>query len=485
MIMRTSSAESQPSEAINIGLRGAPLCVSEMNLNYELINQCRTPKGGWTKRQLEALRVVDPFVDDICLTTCFSQPKPPTNEQPREWIVKRRSFNSLALGLMSAGSAPAFSQTNDWGASAGYPTGWGSPQRMSWHKHTRVGNYSGGFEAMLPNNKIQAGAESPLIEATRDIRYQWGLSSRGAADYMAGWPVTGLLIARRGKVWFERYGYERGAEMRMNGWSMSKGVTSLLLGIALDQGRVKSLEDRADIYVPSLKGTLHGETTLRNLMNMSSGAAVVHAEGNQTIYPDGLIRKDSSIESTVKLWNARQEPQGARFNYNELCPLTIGMVLRAATGTNLSEFAQEALWKPMGAEGNATWLTDSHKNEFNCVGFAARLRDWARLGQLVVQRGYMNGKQIVSQSWMESYSRWEPNEAQVRPGGMPNNGGGYKAFLWHAKPDGSRLVFSGAEAQQVRVHIPTETVLVQTAVDDAGPWRKELDALFEAAINAS
>jgi len=361
---------------------------------------------------------------------------------------------------------------------------------MSRTKVTRVGNYSGGFESMLPFRTIQCGAESPLRERMRsDIKYLWGLGQSTVDDYLAKWPVTGLLIARRGEVWTEAYRFDRNADMRMSGWSMSKSVTSLLLGIAFDQGHIASLEDRAAKYVPSLAGTLHGETTLRNLMNMSSGAAIVHDVGNQIIYPSALTGGGANIEATVQAWNERGESEGVRFNYNELCPLTIGMVIRASCGKSLSALAEESLWKPMGAEGNATWLTDAERNEFNCIGFAARVRDWARLGQLVAQRGEMSGRQIVSRAWMESYSRWEPNEAQVRYGALPRRQGyllaGYKGFMWHAKADGSQLVFNGAEGQRVFVDLPSQTVLVQTAVEDAGDWQKELYALFLAAVEKS
>lgn len=405
--------------------------------------------------------------------------------------IKRRNFIAGAVAIPTGFAVRgAMADEDVWGASIGYPTGWGTPPGMSRNKVTRVGNYSGGFEAMLPSRTIQCGAESTLrVNQRDDLKYRWGLGQRSADDYLAKWPVTGLLIARRGEVWSEAYRFDRNAEMRMNGWSMSKSVTSLLLGVAVDQGRIASLEDRAAKYVPALTGTLHGETSLRNLMNMSSGAAIVHDVGNRTIYPAGLTGRNASIEATVQAWNERAEPQGARFNYNELCPLTIGMVIRAACGKSLSELAEESLWKPMGAEANATWLTDAQRNEFNCIGFAARVRDWARLGQLVAQRGEMNGKQIVSRAWMESYSRWEPNEAQVRHGAMPGRQGfllaGYKGFMWHAKADGSQLVFNGAEGQRVFIDLPSQTVLVQTAVDDAGDWQKELYALFQAAVDKS
>lgn len=399
--------------------------------------------------------------------------------------LQRRGFVFAAVATPTLLSWPAaFAQQDKWGAAGGYATGWGNPPRLSYYPALRVGNYSGGFEGMLRNHTVQCGAELPLAERMRDdIRYRWGFASRTVDDYLNAWPVTGLLIARRGEVWVEKYRFDRTNQMRMTGWSMSKSVTSLLVGIAVDKGLITSLDHTAAKYAPSLTGTLHGETTLRNLMNMSSGAAVVHDVSNQQIYPKALSDRNSSVEATVRGWNERLEPQGSRFNYNELCPLTVGLVLRAVTGKSLAAFAQEHLWIPLGAEANATWLTDSVGQEFNCIGFAARLRDWARLGQLVAQRGEMNGRQIVSRAWIDSYSRWDAGDAQVRFGAMAGrSGAGYKSLMWHAKEDGSQPYFNGAAGQRVFIDLPTQTVLVQTGVDGTGDWPRELSAMFQAVV---
>ena len=339
---------------------------------------------------------------------------------------------------------------------------------------------------MLPHHIIRAGDRPmPLVVALRDD-IKWGFTSRTPEDYLNSWPVTGLLIARRGEIWHESYRFSRHASMRLTSWSMAKSVTSLLLGICLDRKTIGSLDDTADRYLSELKGTLHGQTTLRNLCNMSSGAEILHDRDNPVIYPSaflGATDAPSSIRRTVAGWNRRREEQGRFFNYNELCPLTVGMVMRQVTGQSLSQFAQEALWRPLGAEADATWTTDSERNEFNCVGFAARLRDWARLGMLVAQRGRANGAQIVSESWIEECTRWTDADRQVRYGAATRGLlGGYKAFIWHARPDGSHVVFNGHHGQRVFVDLPTQTILVQTAVEHEGNWQQDLYALFEAAV---
>lgn len=399
--------------------------------------------------------------------------------------MKRRALLLSAATLPLLG-APAARANDLWGADGGYAGGWGTPPNWAGHKALRVGNYSGGYEKMFPNHAIVApGRASPLATGVRgDISYRWGLFNKTVAEYVQGLPVTGLLIARQGIVLAEHYQFGRQPDMRLTSWSMAKSVTSLLLGICVDRGLVRSLDDTAQTYVEELRGTLHGGITLRNLANMSSGAAVLHDRDNAQIYPKAFLRKNSDLELTVRDWNQSEGPQGARYNYNELCPLTIGMVIRRVTGQTMAAFCQEALWQPMGAEAGATWLTDSLGKEYNCIGFAARLHDWARLGQLVAQNGVMDGRQVVSERWINECASWSDRDTKVRHGNaMP--GMGYKCFFWHPKADGSWMMMNGHHGQRVLVDRKTQTVMVQTAVDSEGPWQREFFALFAAATQLS
>jgi Beta-lactamase len=394
--------------------------------------------------------------------------------------MKRRTLLGAsavaALGLPTARSA----HSDKWGADAGYPTGWSDGFNTG--TTTRVGNYSGGFESMFPYRVMSAPTAMLALQESLvpDFMYRWGFEKKTPAEYMQSWPVTGVLIARKGHILYEHYGLGRTATMRFTSWSMAKSVTALLLGICLDRKLIASYDDPAEKYVSELAGTLHGQTTLRNLSNMSSGAAVDHDRDNPTIYPEAFIGRASSIRRTVVGWNRRREEQGVRYNYNELCPLTLGMVIRKVTGDSLSTFAETTLWRPLGAEADATWTTDSERQEFNCIGFAARLRDWARLGQLVGSKGAINGRQIVSEGWIDECTRWGPQDKQVRHGVAGQNFG-YKAHMWHAKPDGSRLYFNGHHGQRVVVDMPTQTVLAHTAVEHQGNWAAEMFAMMEAA----
>ncbi len=398
--------------------------------------------------------------------------------------MDKREFIKMGLIGISGLGPPARAQIDDkWGASRGYPIG--VTDSIQKYPELRVGNYSGGFEQAFPFRKIAPATIPTPFEYTPviDLRYRQGFFTKSPDDYLKSSPVTGLLVCRDNRILFERYRFGRTETMRLTSFSMAKSVTSLLLGICLDKGLISSYDDEAQKYLPELQNSLHGSVTLRNLSNMSSGAAVDHQRDSGIMNLKGLLRWDSRITPIVQNWNKRAEDQGRRFNYNELCALTIGMVIRRVTNQSLSEFSQDALWGPLGAQDMATWTTDSIGDEYNCIGFAATLRDWGRLGVLVAGQGRVRETQVLSESWVNEFTSWGPLDAQVRYG-MVRPTAGYKAFMWHLKPDGSRLYFGGHHGQRVVIDMPTRTVLVQTAVDDEGNWQPEMLTMLDAFTKA-
>lgn len=202
----------------------------------------------------------------------------------------------------------------------------------------RVGNFVNipgqGFEAVFAHNVLHAdaGSTAALVPAPKpEFSYQFEGKLRTPLDYLDTWPVTGLFIGRGDSIWLEEYRYERNGDMFFTSWSMAKSVTSLLLGICIDRGLIKSLDDTPDMYVPALKGVYHGSISLRNLSNMSSGVDVVHGRDNPSIYPRAHWGPGSDIADTIAGWNTPREQQGSLFNYTELCPLVVGTTLRAVT----------------------------------------------------------------------------------------------------------------------------------------------------------
>ena len=268
----------------------------------------------------------------------------------------------------------------------------------------KVAQFSGAIETYLPYNTILKSSSPFEIQERiqKDIKYGGFINKKSLNEYFYKKPITSFTVIKNNKLIYEKFGFDRDNTMRMTSWSMAKSVSGILLGICVDKKIIDSLDDVAAKYVPSLSNSYHGSITLRNLSNMSSGAEISHAKANDYIYPMGFKNRDSDLAKVVAEWNKSNNKQGQKFNYNELCALTIGMVIKSATRQSLSDFARHNLWDKLGATADATWMTDSSSSEFNCIGFNAITRDWVKIGMMIANRGNLNGSQILSENWILS-----------------------------------------------------------------------------------
>ncbi len=406
--------------------------------------------------------------------------------------MKRRLFLASALGVGgSLPSGPSWAQDR-WGASKGYPTGWGpAGERQRWEGHTEyhVGNFSGGVETMLAHQRIQASA-SPFVlkEAKRSVKFNM---FSDASQHAARHNLSGLLIARNDEIWHEEYRFQRTADMRFFGWSMTKSLLGLMVGVALDQGKLQSLDDRLDQHLPALANHPFADITLRHLLNMTSGIDICEAfcapnngfdrfGHSQIGFHPNRGQGTDQIKTLLEFKWGRNEPQGRKFNYTDVNPTLVAWVLESVYQQPLARIAQELIWQPMGAAADATWLTDSKGFTLSGAGVSATLRDWARLGLLVAHEGHLQGRQIVSRAWIDETSRHTEKDQAARFNlARPNRG--YRNFLWHHSADGRMLRMAGAMSQNVMIDKKTRTVLVQTCVGPENGVDEMMSSLFAAA----
>jgi CubicO group peptidase (beta-lactamase class C family) len=404
--------------------------------------------------------------------------------------MKKRNF---LIGSLATACSPIWAQ-DKWGESLGYPTGWGPngvQQKWEGYSEYHVGNFSGGIESMLPHKKISASAnKSILVNAKRKIKLNFLMD---ASDYASRFNRSAILIARNNEIWHEEYRYKRTNDMRFFGWSMTKSILGLLVGIAFDQKKLESLDDRIDKYVPQLVGHTFGDITIRNLLNMSSGIDICESfcspnNGferygySQIGYsPRRGIDTDQRRGIMTFKWG-RNEIQGQKFNYTDVNPVLMAWVLVYAYQMPLHQIAEQNLWQPLGAASDATWLTDSKGFTFAGAGFSATLQDWARVGILVANEGSANGVQIVSKSWIDETSmHGEKDQGSRFNAARPNRG--YRNFFWHHTSNGSVLRMAGALSQSILIDKKTKTVLVQTGISDENGGDEMMAALFSSACS--
>lgn len=391
-------------------------------------------------------------------------------------------------------AGPVFNATGPeaalFGAAEHYPAGDRATNKLTSHL---VGAYSR-YDTIYPSHRV-AHATVPWAfrraAVEPEIHYDFGGQTLTLDHYLAHFPVTGLLVLQGDTILLERYQYGRTDADRFMSASMAKSVMALLAGVALGEGSVRSLDDHVSRYVPELKNTLYGESTLRDLLHMSSGVefeatvnGVLGDANTQKIFAsmfDPAANPVALLASCTK----RAYPAGTHFYYSPGDNQAAALMLQRATGRTLAEYLSEKIWQPIGAEADATWMADPTGLEFASTGFNAVLRDYARLGRLLAYDGAWNGRQIVPKAYVLDATTPHPADPQLAPGTvMPYYGYGYQIWIF---PGARRMfVFRGANSQYVFVDPRSKLVLVQTAVrsegDNAANGKSETLALWLALV---
>ncbi len=401
----------------------------------------------------------------------------------------RDGRNAVAAGSsaaeQSSATGPRFAQggpdADEYGAGQGYPIG----DRTSCSRPDhRVGCHSHFDQVYEGRLVLRATAPSLLARAAQEpaARYEFQGQTFTLDDYLARNPVTGLLVARGDTILLERYQYARHDRHRFMSWSMAKTVTAMLIGIAIAEGRIRSVDDAAAVYVPALVDTEYGRTSLRHLLQMSSGVRFVEectGKDDAARLSDSTYRQIGSggVEA-VKQFNVRDAPPGTRFYYASAETQVLGLVLRSATGRPVTDYLQEKIWEPIGAEADATWLIDRSGQEVTYCCINAVLRDYARLGLLLAHDGNWRGRQIIPADWLK-------DATSVRPGQPQPSAGRYGYQVWILAGERRMFVLRGIRGQAIYVDPASRLVMVHTAVqrqprDIAGI--REMTALWRGLV---
>jgi CubicO group peptidase (beta-lactamase class C family) len=279
------------------------------------------------------------------------------------------------------------------------------------------------------------------------------------------------LIAKDDQILFERHQYARTDHDRFVSQSMVKSITGLLIGVAISEGAIKSVDDLSETYVPGFRGSEYGKTLIRDLLHMSSGVDFGEAKDggrdlNRLWNGMGIASpttKIGTVESIVQ-FNRRIAPAGTRFYYASIEPDVLGMVLHNAVNKSASDYLRDKVWEPVGAEADAKWLVDAGGFEVAHFGFNAVLRDYARLGRLLVHDGTWEGKQIVPAQWMIDATTVRPSDAHLLPG-RANKKFGYGYLLWLFPGDRRQFALLRYKGQYICIDPISKLVMVQTAVE--------------------
>ncbi len=395
-----------------------------------------------------------------------------------------RLLTLLAAMLFTPGAFAAPDE-EALGKAEGYPI---CPPTLLVETRCLVGEVSRRDE-IYPSRKVAKGVVvRPLKRAPAEptFRYKYQSESGGLDDYLARNRTTGLLILKGDVILFERYQYDRTPAQRMTSHSVAKTVVAMLVGVALSEGRIGSLDDRAEQYVEELKGTPYGETSIRHLLTMSSGVRFLEvysgADDVAELWRLSLRGESEGGAATVLPFRTRERTPGENFRYSSAETQVLGLVLRRATGKPLADYLSQKIWQPMGAEADATWLVDKGGYEAAFTGINATLRDYARFGALLANEGRLDGRQIIPAGWVRAATT--PSAKQFEPANMKNFVGsayslfGYGYQTWLIPGKERQFLLSGVRGQGVFVDPGSKLVMVHTSAGNLGDGSGELLALW-------
>ncbi|MHB6911527.1 serine hydrolase domain-containing protein [Streptomyces sp. DB-54] len=283
--------------------------------------------------------------------------------------------------------------------------------------------------------------------------------------------TNAFLVLRNGRLTHEWYRDGVGPTTRLSSWSAAKSVVSLLAGQAIEQGRLRE-DDRLVDILPQLKTSgAYDAITVRDLLDMTSG--VDAPENYNEFYPlTGTARMYLTRDLPAFAQDHRdlQFPPGSQGAYRSIDTELLGQVLAKLQGRPLADLLADNIWAPMGAQDSATWNLDhdnGHEKAFCCIN--ATPRDYAKLGQLVLNNGRAQGKQIIPLAWIKRIATPAPHKV---------DGWGYSAQWWHP-PGGNGKDYSalGVYGQYIYVDPVSRTVVVK--LSDYGDQQDEQET-FDA-----
>lgn len=323
----------------------------------------------------------------------------------------------------------------------------------------------------------------PRADQALDFSYEWQGQRHRADAFPERTYTNALLVMKDGRIVHEAYRNNTDARSRFIGWSMTKSVTSVLVGCALAEGRIESLDTPISRYLPELVGGGYEGVSIRHVMQMRSGVDYeerydfANAGRAASNHISSLVKNNTRFADAARTLPRKDAP-GTEFQYKTIDTAVLGWLVERVTGGSVAAYTARCLWEPLGAESDGFYIMDGAPGsgrEFSGAGFNATLRDYARLGQMMLDGGVANGRRIVSADWVKASTQPTP--------GIVNPIGGY-GLQWWTVGDGRSYAAVGLQGQFIYVDPTTRTVVVKLSYfppGDDGDLAGETLAFLAAA----
>jgi len=302
---------------------------------------------------------------------------------------------------------------------------------------------------IFENRTVSAGTYIPIADAGNYNKLKPDTTFR---KILEKFKTIAFLVLKNDSVVYEEYWDDYNADSYSGSFSVAKSIVSLLVGIAIDEGKIKSVNQAVSDFIPAYKDGLNAKLTIRDLLTMTAAF-----DWKESYYnPFSLTAKayfGSDLTSIIKNLKVIEEP-GYTFNYQSANQLVLAYILQKATGKTLSEYASEKLWKPIEAKHDALWSIDKKdglEKAYCC--FNSNARDFSRIGLLALHEGKFNNRQIVS----ETYLKESTKPAELKNGTI-NEQYGYS--WWQAKAFGEDFFYARGILGQYIIVLPQKNMVI-------------------------
>ena len=340
-----------------------------------------------------------------------------------------------------------------------------------------------GFPKMEAHFPVSTAARGERVQAlpagARLTVAQVGGQPFDLVAFMASEKTAGILVLQDGRVRLESYGLGYGPNGRWTSFSVAKSVTSTLVGAAVKDGAIKSLDDAVTRYIPGLRGSAYDQVSVRQLLTMTSGVKwnEDYTDPNSDVALLFSTPADPGLDSTVSYMRKlpREAAPGTKWVYKTGETNLIGVLVTSATGKSLSAYLSEKIWKPYGMEQDALWMIDERGQEAGGCCLSMTLRDYGRVGEFLRTGGMGSAGAVLPKDWIAEATR-----QQAATGDRFGYG-----YQWWTEPGG---VFNGLGIFGQRLHVDPArklVVVVSSAWPEAtNPARSSRQDALIAAIAA-
>ena len=359
--------------------------------------------------------------------------------------------------------------------------------RVLTHWDSKVTDYK-----VFPKRAVQK-SERPYTYAKnanaslKDLVVEYSNKKKTLSKFVKDTDTTSFIIVKDDEIIYEQYANGYNEKSINTSFSMAKSVVSLLIGKAIENGNLKSVEEPISNYIDEFKGKEIGKTTIEDLLLMRSSIAY---DENKPLWfgDDSLTYWHSDLRKLALSHTKMTNKYKGNFHYNNYHPLLLGIILERSTGVSVSQFFEKEIWQKIGAEYDASWSLDSDKSGFEKMesGINFRAVDFLKIGSMVLHNGHWNGTQVINSHWLNESTlcQFPINSAEYSNSFLANKNIGYK-YMWYCAPSnqGDYDIIAWGKSDQILYISPTNNLVILRTGKTDGGVENWVDLLQKLTLN--